>query len=62
MAFDFFNSLLSTNLKGTEWLGEVEDNEDPDFAGRCAPLIRKIARSRHARKEANTASKQDIPQ
>lgn len=39
MAFDFFNSLLSTNLKGTEWLGEVEDNADPDFAGKCKVRI-----------------------
>jgi hypothetical protein len=35
MAFDFFDNLMSANLKGTEWLGEVEDNQDPEFAGRC---------------------------
>ena len=23
------------NLIGTQWLGTVEDNEDPEFEGRC---------------------------
>lgn len=39
MALDFFSSMLSSNLKGTEWLGEVEDNRDPEFAGRCKVRI-----------------------
>lgn len=39
MALDFFSSLLSSNLRGTEWLGEVEDNLDPEFAGRCKVRI-----------------------
>lgn len=33
--FNFFDNLASTNLRGTEWLGEVEDNLDPEFSGRC---------------------------
>jgi len=35
MAFDFIESKMSSNLRGTEWLGEVEDNNDPLFTGRC---------------------------
>lgn len=35
MAFNFFDNLASSNLRGTEWLGEVEDNLDPEFSGRC---------------------------
>jgi hypothetical protein len=30
---------LASNLKGTEWLGDVEDNQDPEFAGRCKVRI-----------------------
>lgn len=32
---NFFTDLLSKNLRGTEWIGEVEFNSDPDFLGRC---------------------------
>jgi len=39
MDFNFYGNLLSSNLKGTEWLGEVEDNADPDFSGRCKVRI-----------------------
>jgi hypothetical protein len=35
MAYNYLDNLMATNLKGTEWLGEVEDNNDPKFAGRC---------------------------
>ena len=35
MAFDFFDNKFSSNLRGTEWLGSVEDNNDPNFSGRC---------------------------
>jgi hypothetical protein len=35
MAFNFFDNLALMNLRGTEWLGEVEDNNDPDCTGRC---------------------------
>ena len=31
----FSEYLGSDNLEGTDWVGEVVDNKDPDFAGRC---------------------------
>lgn len=37
--FNFFDNLAMTNLRGTEWLGEVESNEDPEFSGRCKVRI-----------------------
>lgn len=39
MAFNYFDNLAMSNLRGTEWLGEVEDNLDPEFAGRCKVRI-----------------------
>jgi hypothetical protein len=32
---DFINNLVQDSLIGTDWLGEVVDNEDPEFTGRC---------------------------
>jgi hypothetical protein len=32
-------SIFGPQLKGTEWLGEVEDNNDPEFSGRCKVRI-----------------------
>ena len=32
---DFLHNLNIDTLDGTEWVGEVVDNKDPDFSGRC---------------------------
>lgn len=32
---DFSNFLLRDDLSSTDWIGEVVDNNDPEFSGRC---------------------------
>jgi hypothetical protein len=32
---DFIKTLTQDSLNGTEWVGEVVDNKDPEFSGRC---------------------------
>jgi hypothetical protein len=32
---DFIDNLNVDKLDGTEWVGEVVDNKDPEFSGRC---------------------------
>ena len=32
---DFISNLTQDRLNGTDWIGEVVDNEDPEFTGRC---------------------------
>lgn len=32
---DFISNLTYDSLIGTEWVGEVVDNKDPEFSGRC---------------------------
>jgi hypothetical protein len=39
MSFDFFGNIAAQNLRGTEWMGIVEDNSDPEFIGRCKVRI-----------------------
>ena len=64
MAFDFFDNMLSSNLRGTEWLGEVEENSDPEFAGRCKVRIFGIFDGTEDDKTPNSAFRiptEDLP-
>jgi len=36
---DFIENLYSDTLNGTDWIGEVIDNNDPEFSGRCRVRI-----------------------
>lgn len=64
MAFDFFDNMLSSNLRGTEWVGEVEENNDPEFAGRCKVRIFGILDGTEDDKNINSPYKiptEDLP-
>lgn len=36
---DFIENLVVDRLDGTDWVGEVVDNNDPEFSGRCRVRI-----------------------
>jgi hypothetical protein len=64
MAFDFFDNLSAQNLIGTEWMGIVEENNDPDFAGRCKVRIFGLLDGREDDKKDSSPFKistEDLP-
>ena len=36
---EFINNVNKSDLQSQEWVGKVEDNNDPEFAGRCKVRI-----------------------
>lgn len=64
MAFDFFDNLASSSLIGTEWMGIVEDNNDPEFSGRCRVRIFGLLDGREDDRKDSSAYKiptEDLP-
>ena len=64
MVFDFFDNISASSLLNTEWIGIVEDNNDPTFSGRCRVRVFSLMDGREDDTKDNSPFKmttQDLP-